>query len=644
MTLVGHAARIGAGALLALLAALALAPAAPAQDADRRAIVAFVPGATIESLSRLPGASAGMLNPNQGRYRRTQMLLDMSQGARTSQSAYEPSAEPHLFVERDGRVAGWAAAVARADAAPADVTPGLLGSSVGPRGAAYVGPAGVDRLPAIVAADTSGRIAVVDVVDPGQVVARTRARSRDHDLVVAVLPSHDALRDLLAERPPQTLVVVITAPPPAGARVLAIGTIGLGGGRALTSATTRTGGLVAAIDVAPTVTTWLGRPGDFTGEPIELDGRLDVAALTDLRERLEVVRGRRYPTLGMLGAGWALVALAAVAVRRREGWRWALRTGGLAVLWILPLLLAFAVGAPSALLEEAGVAACALALGAITGALVRWPLAPAVPGAIGLAAYTIDLAAGSPLIVRSILGPNPLAGSRFYGIGNELESTLPVLGLATVAALACATGTARRSPRLAAAFALAGLAMGVVLGWGRLGADVGGVITVGAGAGLATVLALPGRLTARRVAAVVAVPILAVVALALLDLATGGDGHFTRTVLRGGDGEDLGEILQRRYELAWNNLRAGIMPLLAALSVTLIAWGVWRRDRLLARLPGADAWGAALAGGAAAGVVGALTNDSGPILLVFATFATGWLAAYLHGGRPYRTEPVDPLG
>src|SRR5690606_41709704 len=116
---------------------------------------------------------------------------------------------------------------------------------------------------------------------------------------------------------------------------------------------------------------WLhGRDG-MTGGPIGLDGRLDVAALTELRERLEVVRGRRYPTLGMLGAGWALLALGAVALRRREGWRWALRTGGLAVLWILPLLLAFAVGAPSALLEQVGVAACALALGPITGALLR---------------------------------------------------------------------------------------------------------------------------------------------------------------------------------------------------------------------------------------------------------------------------------
>ena len=50
-----------------------------------------------------------------------------------------------------------------------------------------------------------------------------------------------------------------------------------------------------------------------------------------------------------------------------------------------------------------------------------------VPAAVGLAAYLVDLAFGSPLIIRSLLGPNPLFGSRFYGIGNELEAALSAL-------------------------------------------------------------------------------------------------------------------------------------------------------------------------------------------------------------------------
>jgi hypothetical protein len=256
-----------------------------------------------------------------------------------------------------------------------------------------------------------------------------------------------------------------------------------------------------------------------------------------------------------------------------------------------------------------------------------------VPGAVTIVAYAVDLAFGSPLIVRSLLGSNPLGGSRFYGIGNELESLLPVIALGALAAGLCAAGAARRSTRMAAAFAVTGVALGFVLGWSRLGADVGGVVTVGAGFAVATVLALPGRLTWRRVVLAVAVPVAALVALALLDLATGGEGHFSRLVLRSGHGEAFGDALHRRGDLALDNLLYnGVMPLLTVLALAAIAWGVWRRDRLLRGVPGADAWRAALAGCAAAAIVGALANDSGPLLLVFATFVTAWLAAYLSAG------------
>ena len=43
-----------------------------------------------------------------------------------------------------------------------------------------------------------------------------------------------------------------------------------------------------------------------------------------------------------------------------------------------------------------------------------------------------------------------------------------------------------------------------------------------------------------------------------------------------------------------------------------------RRERLLAPVAGDPAWLAALAGGLTAGVVGALAEDSGPVLLVVA--------------------------
>jgi hypothetical protein len=610
MTLVGHASRIGAlgVALLVLVCA----------RADARTIVAFVPGATLTQLAAQDGASAALLNTSQGAYDRTQFLLDVSQGARTSKSAYRPSAVPALSVTAQGTVVGWDAAVARARAAPATVVPGLLGSSAD---TAYAGPAATRDL-AIAAADEDGRVAL---------------GAGAHDVVFTRVAGLDALRSLLARRAPDTLVLAMTQPPDGrvpGA-VLPIAAFGLGAGRALTSATTRTDGLVSAIDIGPTVLAWEHRPipDDMTGEPIRAGAALDLGAIESLRERGAVVKGRRLPALGALMGVWALLALGAFAVARRRGLRWSVRTGALGVLWVLPVLLLTAQIAPSAPVEVLIVAVGSMALGALTGALVRWPLGPLVPGAVTIVAYTVDLAFGSPLIVRSLLGSNPLGGSRFYGIGNELESLLPVIALGALAAGLCAAGAARRSTRMAAAFAVTGVALGFVLGWSRLGADVGGVVTVGAGFAVATVLALPGRLTWRRVVLAVAVPVAALVALALLDLATGGEGHFSRLVLRSGHGEAFGDALHRRGDLALDNLLYnGVMPLLTVLALAAIAWGVWRRDRLLRGVPGADAWRAALAGCAAAAIVGALANDSGPLLLVFATFVTAWLTAYLSAG------------
>jgi hypothetical protein len=586
--------------------------AAPAQAAPRRALVVFAHGVTAQRLATIPGASVGLLGATQGRYEQVQALLDMSQGTRTSFNAYDPVDLPPIGLAR-GRVENWRAVVRRAHGAPAEVVPGLLGSALHD-GAAWVGPLDTG---AIVAADRAGRFATA---------RRVGEALRAHPLVVTDVGSTGAVRRLAAARPPGTLLVAIAAPPPSAqrAQLLPIAIVGLGGGHALTTRTTRIDGLVTGIDLAPTVLRWLGQPvpHEMVGVPIRANAHLDLGALRRLEARLRVVSARRLPTLAWLGALWLALAL---ALRSRR----ALRIGGLAVLGMLPALLAFGAFSPARKVEEIGVGALALALGALTDALVPWPRAPVVPAAVTVVAYVADLAAGSPLIVRSLFGPNPLFGARFYGIGNELEATLPVVVLAGVAA---ALGDRERSRTTALAFAAAGVALGVALGSGRLGADVGGVITVGAGTAVAVALAAPGRVTARRVALVLAAPVAAVVALAALDLATGGDSHFTRSVLRAGDHAALGDAIVRRYQLAFRVLERPVMLVLAPLALVAIAVAIRRRDALLAGIPGAPLWGAALAGAAAAGVAGALFNDSGPLLLVFAIFVAAWTALYLRAG------------
>ena len=84
----------------------------------------------------------------------------------------------------------------------------------------------------------------------------------------------------------------------------------------------------------------------------------------------------------------------------------------------------------------------------------------------------------------------------------------------------------------------------------------------------------------------------------------------------------------------------GAMPVATALALLCAAFGLRRRERLLAPVAGDPAWLAALCGGLTAGVVGALVEDSGPVLLVVAVFALGCVLTYLWG-RP-ATRPRSP--
>jgi hypothetical protein len=316
-----------------------------------------------------------------------------------------------------------------------------------------------------------------------------------------------------------------------------------------------------------------------------------------------------------------------------------MRLGALAVMWLLSVLLVTAALHPGRGLELLLIAGLSFVLAALTDRFVPWPRGPMVPCLVTVLFYIVDLANHSHLIIRSLLGPNPRFGSRYYGIGNELESSLPVLLFVGLAALLYGR---TRSRGVAAVFAGAGLILGAAIGSGRLGADVGGVITVGAGTAVAAILMLPGRLTVRRVVIACLVPVAALVALAGLDLATGGNSHFTRTVLHAHGENALHDIFVRRYELAYNSLKRGLMPFATAIALLTLAYGFKYRERIFAPLGGSDVWRAALAGSVAAGVAGSLSNDSGPLLLVVSTFAVVATVVYIRGDpRLARVEPVN---
>ena len=253
--------------------------------------------------------------------------------------------------------------------------------------------------------------------------------------------------------------------------------------------------------------------------------------------------------------------------------------------------------------------------------------------------HVADLALGSDLVQRSLLGPNPVLGSRFFGAGNELEITLAAVGLLGLGG-ALATASTRAQVW---GFAIGGGVLAFSMAWGRLGADVGAVPTVVAGATVAALVAAGDIAWRTRIAILLVAPIAGLAALALLDLATGGDAHFSRSVLEAGGLDEIADIAERRVRLSYRSLGRGAIPFLVVFAlVGPRAWASgtaarsWppRRARPGSAPRSTACWPLSLSG--------ALTNDSGPIILLI---GSSYLA--IHGGvpgrsaRPGRTDPCD---
>lgn len=639
--------RIAAAAALAVLAFAGSAQAAP------RAVIAFLPAGPGEMRPLLEefaarGMAIGMTSPTVGGFAPRQMGLDMSQGARIPTRLYSKRIGSLRLL--DGRLSGWDVAVRRARKAPGDVRPGLLASSVERAGGrvGYVGsatdPGRGSPIGPIVAADQSGRV---------------RAARPGDALDVVTLPAGAAgvrALDRLLARP--GFVYVVEAPSAGKLRLLPSGVRGAGIHGRLRSVTTRRDGLIAATDVAPTVLRVLGVevPGAMQGEPIEGRGTADAPAVLSAAGRLSVVTDRRGPVLLWLVGAW-IVALALLALSGRR--LRSLRMGLLAAMWLPGLALLTAALEPSRTAEAAIVGLGSVALALLTDALVRWPVAPAIPAAVVFLAHAVDLAYGSPLIGASIAGPNPAGGARFFGIGNELEAILSVSVLIGAGAALCANRGRRPAadcgaaahprgaadpraagdpgaaahPRGPLAFAAVALVAAGIMGAGRLGADVGAVITLGAGGAAAVIASLPTRPTRRTIALGIAAPVAAVIALVVLDLVTGGNGHLTRSVVHSHGSGNLADVARRRFDSSFANLGKPGWAIVSAAAVIAIVWLASRARAAFARIP--RPFAAGLTGAWFATVIGAIANDSGPLILVIGT-------VFVLLGYAYARAPIEP--
>jgi hypothetical protein len=357
----------------------------------------------------------------------------------------------------------------------------------------------------------------------------------------------------------------------------------------------------------------------FQGDPLAVLGDAGPG------DRLWDVAGRRAPVIGVTLLAWLGAFVLAMALDRRRSGRVAARLLALSLVYLPLLCLLGAALEPSVAAERLLVMLGSPLLAALTLVALGGYRALAVACGATALAYAIDLIAGSPLTQLSLVGPNPAAGHRFYGIGNELEACLVVLILVgTGAALSApvrlsharggkgepeGVGASRRGP---ATFLVVAAIFTFVFAYGRYGADVGAAISLPLGAAVAAAL-----VAERRDLALLAIllPIPALLLLSTADLITGANAHLTKTVLDAKSGGDLLAVFGHRLSETASSFGRPVLlvGLPIAIAGAAIAW--LRRDRLAVWLSGLPAMRAGMLGALAATLVGTVANDSGALLL-----------------------------
>ena len=171
-----------------------------------------------------------------------------------------------------------------------------------------------------------------------------------------------------------------------------------------------------------------------------------------------------------------------------------------------------------------------------------------------------------------------MLGSRFFGAGNELEIALAAIGLLGLGGALATARPGRGSGGSRSAARVLAFTLGLGPAGRRRGRRADGDRRRdrrGARGG--------GRhRLAHAIAILLVAPVAGLAALALLDLVTGGDAHFSRSVLEAGGLDEIADIAERRVRLSYRSLGRGVIPFLVALALVALALGSATGARLLA--------------------------------------------------------------
>lgn len=404
----------------------------------------------------------------------------------------------------------------------------------------------------------------------------------------------------------------------------------------LGSPTTRTNGLIAASDFAPTVLRlmhvlqsedMIGRAVEVAPDAHAVEKLRDMGARVTANERLLLPVCVGLAVVGVLAfTGAALVIAFGLKASRRVI---ALLKTGLVAGACAPAALLLAVLAPAGMAGYlAGTAVSLIVLTTLCMLVGRATRRAGMRSAPVVVAYAItcviilvDAVTGCYLCKFSGPSSYQITGMRFYGIGNEYAGVLIAMAALATLSLRSEVG-GRKSERIGQGLCV--LAIGAVvvlsLGFGSLGANYGGTAAAVVTFGLLWIAVRKGGFGARHVVIAFAAAVAAVALFALLDwkLAGAAGSHAARAT---GLAEKLGGgylvslalrkvmfNLQTTFSVKGISVTLGFVPFLA-----LWFWGVQGKVREVFKQDGR------VMAGVNAVMVGALAaymlNDSG---IVFA--------------------------
>jgi hypothetical protein len=496
--------------------------------------------------------------------------------------------------------------------------------------------------------DVPGRsVVLVEASDLARLHALQREQEGEPDRALArrTLESADELVGaVLARVDPQHDAVIVTSPSDPGdgvhLTVAALRAPGVAPGL-LRSASTRRDGYVMLSDVAPTVLDLLGlgRPSAMEGrpyrvaEPVRTRGAaVPVGRFVEaddearFRDRMLAPVAATYVTLQIV-----LSLVAALVLKMGQG---ALRTVarrvlGFVALWLmavvpltfLPAVLDIASVGPYLLLVAGGAAVVAVASGWVARRLVSgdragphrgrlWPMA----GLLGLLLLLQvgDVLTGSHLQLATVFGYSPTVGGRFSGFGNL------AFGQVATAAILLA-GILAHLLRRPWGFRAAAMVLAVTLvadGMPMWGSDVGGVLAAVPAFSLVA-LRLAGRtVSLRRLVALAAGAVAAVIGFGLLDLLRPASqrthlGRLFEQIAEDG-ATPLTDAIIRKIGANLAVLPTSIWVPLVPSVLAFLAWLAWGRSSRIEMLrTRAPELRPALVGVLVAAVLGFALNDSG---------------------------------